>query len=89
VERRSGGQERSDRGIDTDQAARPTIGQFWELRIWFLIFAFVSIGLEFSLKGGLREAGWRPVALFASATLVNIVVTLGLAAVLFGSFTIG
>jgi uncharacterized integral membrane protein (TIGR00698 family) len=59
-----------------------------DLRTWFLIFAFVSIGLEFSLKG-LREAGWRPIALFASATVVNIVVALGLAAVLFGSFTIG
>ncbi|MCU1698810.1 MAG: putative rane protein [Mycobacterium sp.] len=59
-----------------------------DLRTWFLIFAFVSIGLEFSLKG-LREAGWRPVALFASATVVNIVVALGLAAVLFGSFTLG
>ena len=57
-------------------------------RTWFLIFAFVSIGLEFSLKG-LREAGWRPIALFASATVVNIVVALGLAAVLFGSFTLG
>jgi uncharacterized integral membrane protein (TIGR00698 family) len=64
------------------------IGTVNDLRTWFLIFAFVSIGLEFSLKG-LREAGWRPVALFASATVVNIVVALGLAAVLFGSFTIG
>jgi uncharacterized membrane protein YadS len=27
-----------------------------DLRTWFLIFAFVSIGLEFSLRG-LREAG--------------------------------
>jgi uncharacterized integral membrane protein (TIGR00698 family) len=59
-----------------------------DLRTWFLIFAFVSIGLEFSLKG-LREAGWRPIALFASATVVNIVVALGLASVLFGSFTLG
>ncbi len=56
-----------------------------DLRTWFLIFAFVSIGLEFSLKG-LREAGWRPIAVFASATVVNIVVALGLAAVLFGNF---
>jgi uncharacterized integral membrane protein (TIGR00698 family) len=104
-------------------AARPTLGQFWErfpkfvlgfiaasiigtlylqwvsdgktaiatvndLRTWFLIFAFSSIGLEFSLKG-LREAGWRPIALFASATVVNIVVALGLAAVLFGGFEVG
>lgn len=59
-----------------------------DLRTWFLIFAFVSTGIEFSLKG-LREAGWRPIALFASATVVNVVVALGLAAVLFGSFTLG
>ena len=57
-----------------------------DLRTWFLIFAFISIGLEFSVKG-LREAGWRPIALFASATVVNIVVALGLAVVLFGNFT--
>jgi uncharacterized integral membrane protein (TIGR00698 family) len=67
---------------------KEAIGTVNDLRTWFLIFAFVSIGLEFSLKG-LREAGWRPVALFASATVVNIVVALGLATVLFGSFTIG
>ena len=59
-----------------------------DLRTWFLIFAFVSIGLEFSLKG-LREAGWRPIVLFASATVVSIVVALGLAVVLFGHFPIG
>jgi uncharacterized membrane protein YadS len=59
-----------------------------DLRTWFLIFAFVSIGLEFSLRG-LREAGWRPIAVFASATVVNIVVALGLATVLFGNFQIG
>ena len=59
-----------------------------DLRTWFLIFAFVSIGLEFSLRG-LREAGWRPIALFASATVVNIVVALGLAVLLFGNFTVG
>ncbi|MCV7301898.1 putative sulfate exporter family transporter [Mycobacterium barrassiae] len=58
-----------------------------DLRTWFLIFAFVAIGLEFSLKG-LKEAGWRPIALFASATVVNIVVALGLAAVLFGGFQV-
>lgn len=57
------------------------------LRTWFLIFAFVAIGLEFSLKG-LRDAGWRPVAVFASATVVNIVVALGLALVLFGNFQV-
>ena len=58
-----------------------------DLRTWFLIFAFVSTGLEFSLKG-LREACWRPIAMFASASVVNIVVALGLATVLLGTFTI-
>ena len=53
-------------------------GEVNDLRTWFLTFAFVAIGLEFSLKG-LREAGWRPIAVFASATVVNIVVALGLA----------
>ncbi|MGW4096670.1 YeiH family protein [Mycobacterium sp. NPDC004974] len=54
-----------------------------DLRTWFLIFAFVAIGLEFSLRG-LKEAGWRPVVLFAAATVVNIMVALGLASLLFG-----
>ena len=58
-----------------------------DLRTWFLIFAFVSIGLEFSLKG-LREAGWRPIAVFASATVSNILVALGLASILFGNFKV-
>jgi uncharacterized membrane protein YadS len=68
--------------------AAATIATVDDLRTWFLIFAFVSIGLEFSLKG-LREAGWRPIAVFASATVANIVGALGLATVLFGNFQIG
>ncbi|MGE2833172.1 YeiH family protein [Mycobacterium sp. SMC-4] len=67
-----------------DKAAITTVN---DLRTWFLIFAFVAIGLEFSLKG-LREAGWRPIAVFASATVVNIVVALGLALLLFGNFEV-
>jgi uncharacterized integral membrane protein (TIGR00698 family) len=66
---------------------KATIATVNDLRTWFLIFAFVAIGLEFSLKG-LKEAGWRPIALFASATVVNIVVALGLATLLFGNFQI-
>ncbi len=66
---------------------KATITTVNDLRTWFLIFAFVAIGLEFSLKG-LNEAGWRPIALFASATVVNIVVALGLALVLFGNFQV-
>ncbi|MGE2713016.1 YeiH family protein [Mycolicibacterium litorale] len=67
---------------------KATIATVNDLRTWFLIFAFVAIGLEFSLRG-LREAGWRPVAVFASATVVNIVVALGLALVLFSGFEVG
>lgn len=58
-----------------------------DLRTWFLILAFVSIGLEFSLRG-LREAGWRPIAVFGSAAVVNLAVGLGLSVLLFHDFTV-
>ncbi|MFX0577350.1 YeiH family protein [Nocardia nepalensis] len=58
-----------------------------DLRTWFLIFAFVSIGLEFSVRG-LREAGWRPVVVFGSAAVVNLAVGLGLSVLLFHNFTV-
>lgn len=58
-----------------------------DLRTWFLIFAFVSIGLEFSLRG-LREAGWRPIVVFGSAVVVNLAVGLGLSLLLFHNFTL-
>lgn len=54
-----------------------------DLRTWFL--AFVSIGLEFSLRG-LREAGWRPIVAFGSAVVVNLAVGLGLSVLLFRDF---
>ncbi|GAA1771019.1 YeiH family protein [Luedemannella helvata] len=57
------------------------------LRTWFLILAFVSIGLELRVKA-LREAGWRPIAVFGSATVVNIGLALALAALLFANFTL-
>lgn len=57
------------------------------LRDYALILAFVSIGLEFKVSS-LREAGWRPIGVFAAATLVNIVLALALASVLFAGFTI-
>ncbi|GAA1287147.1 hypothetical protein Psi02_52820 [Planotetraspora silvatica] len=33
-------------------------------------------------------AGWRPVGVFAAATVVNVVLALGLAALLFGGFSV-
>ena len=65
-------------------AGKATIGVVNDLRTWFLILAFVSIGLEFRVSS-LREAGWRPVAVFASATVFNLVVALALASFLFGN----
>lgn len=64
---------------------KAVIGVVNDLRVWFLILAFVSIGLEFRVAS-LREAGWRPIAVFASATVVNLVLALALASVLFRTF---
>lgn len=62
-----------------------TIGVANDLRTWFLILAFVSIGLEFN-PGSIRRFGWRPVAAFGAATVANLVIGLGLSLLLFGSF---
>lgn len=62
-------------GLDTAKA----------LRDWFLIAAFTSIGLEFKLSS-LREAGWRPIGVFAAATVFNLLVGLLLAVLLFRDF---
>ena len=63
-------------------AAKPVIATVNDLRTLFLILAFVSIGLEFRVAP-LREAGWRPVGVFAGATVVNLLVGLVLATLLF------
>lgn len=63
-------------GLDTAKA----------LRDWFLIAAFTSIGLEFK-AGSLREAGWRPIGVFALATVFNLLVGLVLAFLLFRGFS--
>jgi len=57
------------------------------LRTYFLILAFVSIGLEFRLSK-LRQEGWKPVAVFGSAALFNLIVGLALASWLFADFVI-
>ncbi len=69
-------------------AAKPVIATVNDLRTLFLILAFVSIGLEFRVAP-LREAGWRPVGVFAAATGVNLLVGLGLAVLLFSGFDAG
>lgn len=57
------------------------------LRTYFLILAFVSIGLEFRIKN-LRQEGWKPVAVFGSATIFNLVLGLLLASILFAGFEV-
>jgi uncharacterized membrane protein YadS len=57
------------------------------LRDYFLILAFVSIGLEFKVKA-LRDAGWKPVGVFGAATVFNALVALLLASVLFKGFVV-
>jgi uncharacterized membrane protein YadS len=58
-----------------------------DLRIWFFTLAFVCIGLEFR-PAAIREAGVRPIIVFAAATVLNLVVALALASVLFAGFTL-
>lgn len=55
------------------------------LRAYFLILAFVSIGLEFRITKLLAE-GWRPVVVFGSATIFNLAVALLIASVIFAGF---
>ncbi|MET8041996.1 putative sulfate exporter family transporter [Micromonospora sp. NPDC005215] len=73
--------------LDTAGAdGKATIAIVNDLRVWFLILAFVSIGLEVRVAS-LREAGWRPVAVFASATVFNLALAFGLASLLFRNFS--
>lgn len=71
-------------GADALDSLDTTVKGF---RDYFLILAFVSIGLEFEARS-LREAGGRPVAVFGLATVFNLVLGLVLASVLFGSFEV-
>ncbi len=58
-----------------------------DLRVWFFTLAFVCIGLEFR-PAAIREAGVRPLLVFGAATVLNLVVALALASVLFAGFTL-
>ena len=53
----------------------------------FLILAFVSIGLEVTVKTR-RDAGWKPIGVFGAATAFNAVVALILASLLFRGFVV-
>lgn len=64
----------------------PRLDAAKDLQVWALTLAFVSIGLEFNLASA-KDAGWKPVLVFFMATLVNLLVGLGLALLLFRDFT--
>ncbi|MEQ3554735.1 putative sulfate exporter family transporter [Pseudonocardia nematodicida] len=70
-----------------EDVADPLISDVNAFRTTFLILAFVSIGLEFRVAP-LREAGWRPIGVFAAATGMNLAVGLGLAVLLFSNVTV-
>jgi uncharacterized integral membrane protein (TIGR00698 family) len=67
--------------VGADVAA-PDLAVIKALSTIFFIIAFVSIGLEFRLSG-VREAGWRPLVVFGSAAVFNLVAGLALASLLF------
>ncbi|SLM91632.1 YeiH family protein [Brevibacterium yomogidense] len=67
------------------EVLEPRLDAAKDIQVWALTLAFVSIGLEFKVQSA-KEAGWKPVVVFAAATVVNLVVGLALAAVLFGGF---
>lgn len=69
------------------EAAANTLKVANELRIWFFALAFVCIGLEFRVTS-LREAGVRPIIVFAGATVLNLTLALVLASFFFADFTL-
>jgi uncharacterized integral membrane protein (TIGR00698 family) len=73
--------------VPADQG-KATIAIVNNMRTWFLILAFVSIGLELRVVS-IREAGWKPIGVFAAATVVNLAVALLLASILFAGFSVG
>ncbi len=70
--------------VPKDQSAA-TIAVIDTMRKWFFILAFVSIGLELRVVS-VREAGWRPVAVFGTATVANLAIALVLASIIFAGF---
>jgi len=68
------------------EVLEPRLDAAKEIQVWALTLAFVSIGLEFNARS-IRESGWKPILVFAVATVVNLVVGLALASVLFRDFS--
>ena len=73
--------------VDPKAAAETVKVAGTDLRTWAFTLAFVCIGLELRVTH-LREAGARPVAVFAMASVRNLVLALILASVIFSGFTL-
>lgn len=65
-----------------DKAAAKAISSFSK---WCLLLAFVSIGLEFAFRE-FGKVGWKPFSVYATATVFNLVVGLGLSLLIFGGY---
>jgi uncharacterized membrane protein YadS len=66
--------------FSTDQ-----VGTLKALSQWAFALAFVCIGIELSASE-LRKMGWRPLAVYAVATVFNTLLALGIAQLIFGYF---
>jgi len=53
------------------------------LKDWAFCLAFVSMGLDLSLKE-LKEMGWKPLAVFLIVTVFNTLLALGVSWLIFG-----
>jgi uncharacterized integral membrane protein (TIGR00698 family) len=60
------------------------VGALKTLTKWAFTMAFVSIGLELSVKE-LTRMGWAPVLVYVSATVFNTLLAMGVAWVIFGA----
>ena len=69
--------------VGDSEITKPVISEINNVRTWAFIFGFTSIGLGFSVAA-VKRAGAKPVIAFALATVVNIVLALALASLLFG-----
>jgi len=70
-------------GLANGWIVKATVRDLQRLREWFFIAAFLSIGYGLSVRG-LRDAGWRPIAVYSLATVFNTVVALAVAWAIFG-----
>jgi uncharacterized membrane protein YadS len=64
--------------------ALPTAGNvITALKDWAFCLAFVSMGLDLSLKE-LKEMGWKPLVVFLIVTIFNTLLALGVSRLIFG-----